>query len=278
MNKEEALNFLKQKKFNSNYKHWSNLIKKLKDEKIANDTVKIKFLLECISKYFIYDKNFEINNFDKITTAWNDYLSFIRENNKHSGKPIFTSQSKFEPTILEESIFRMFLDQENDIIKIGGIQAYSNIYFSNRNFNDFKDNTIFKFNTKDQDFAIYKEVDVNIDGKKEKISVPIIAMECKTYLDKTMLEGSIATAEKIKNGNPYCRFCIVTEYYQVDLNVDIKSTRIDQIYVLRKCKNKDSNNSIMKDVLELLYSDTKDYLNDSWSNIEENILKHGIVL
>ena len=96
----------------------------------------------------------------------------------------------------------------------------------------------------------------------------------KYNLNKTMLEGSIATAEKIKNGNPYCRFCIVTETYEVDLEVDIRNTRIDQIYVLRK-RNK--NAPIDADVVKLIYDDTNKHLKNKWSDIEKNIRDKGIV-
>ena len=267
-NKNEAMSFLK--KFDSNYKHCSNIKTKLKKEE---NEKKIQFLIECINKYKIYDENFNVKDFDNITKTWNEYLYYVRDNNKY-----YSSQSKFESTILEESIFRMFMHIEKDNIKIGGTKAYSNMYFAPNNFDNFKNDTVFKFNTKEQDFAIYKKIEVNIDNKKENISIPIIAMECKTYLDKTMLEGSIATAEKIKNGNPYCKFYIITESYEVDLNVDIKSTRIDQIYILTKSSKRHTNKYIQKDVLELLYNDINRYLKSNWYDIEKNIFEKGTIL
>jgi len=116
----------------------------------------------------------------------------------------------------------------------------------------------------------------------EKIDtfVPVIAIECKTYLDKTMLEGSIATAEKIKIGNPYCRFCIVTEFYEVDKNVDVKHSRIDQIYVLNKdAKRKTSvSSNIQTDVVERIYKQTNKHLQQKWSDVENNIKNNGIVI
>ena len=96
-----------------------------------------------------------------------------------------------------------------------------------------------EINVKDQDFAIYRKVELSIDGKGKEIKVPIVAVENKTYLDKTMLEGVIATAEKLKSWNPYTRFVVVSENYDVDLKVDPVYSRIDQIYVLRKSKRKE---------------------------------------
>ena len=107
-----------------------------------------------------------------------------------------------------------------------------------------------------------------------------MAFECKTYLDKTMLESSVATAEKIKAGNPSCRFCIVTERYEVDKSVDIRSSRIDQIYVLKKDANKSDceKRNIEFEVVKKLIDDTIEHLHKDWSNIECNIRENGVVL
>jgi hypothetical protein len=269
-NKDSLRKFLEKPEM-TNLIHASNLLTKLK----KNDN--IDFLLTCADEYYIYHKNFNMQNIEKSVKHWNNYLDFVRNNNKKNKKPLFSSQSKFEPTILEETLFRMFKEYESDKIKIGGIKAFSNMFFSPLDFDDFKINSNIKINTKDQDFAIYKQVQITITDNiiPAKAFVPVIAIECKTYLDKTMLEGSIATAEKIKNGNPYCRFCIVTETYEVDLKVDIKNTKIDQIYVLRK-RNK--NEPISTDVVKLIYDDTNQHLKNKWSDIEKNIKDKGIVV
>ena len=256
--------------------HASNILTKL------NKNVNIDLLLRCANEYYSFHSNFDISNLDNAVDCWNKYLYFIRTNNKNTrGKPIFTSQSKFESTILEEVLYRMFKEFESDKIKIGGIKAFSNMFFSPSDFENFKEHSNIKINTKEQDFAIYKQVDINVTNNNEPINafVPIIATECKTYLDKTMLEGSIATAEKIKNGNPYCRFCIVTERYDVDTKVDIKSSYIDQIYILKKDAKKSNADAtdIAKDVVKLIYEDTKKYLNTKWTDIEKNIKEKGII-
>lgn len=263
-------------KFNNNFKHWFNI--KHKESKKLNEQQKT-FINNCKQQYLEYDKNFDVNDFKKLATAWNKYLKFVRTNNKNNaGKDLFSSQSKFESSILEESMYRIFSKYIKSSIKAGSIKAYSNMYFSPSSFNDFVDNTNFKFNVKDQDFALYKNIEVNINNTKKKTAVPIVAIECKTYLDKTMLEGSIATADKIKYGNPFCFFCIVTECYDVSVDVDINTTRIDQIYVLTKQKGRDKNAKIQEDVLIKLYQDISTHLNSSWSNVEEKIKNNGVVL
>jgi len=254
--------------------HASNILAKL------NNNENIDFLLKCADRYFEFHSNFNISNLDNSVDYWNMYLNFVRTNNKNAnGKPIFTAQSKFEPTILEEVLYRIFKEFETENIRIGGIKAFSNMFFSPTDFENFKEHSNIKINTKDQDFAIYKQVDIITDNNEPtKAFVPVLAMECKTYLDKTMLEGSIATAEKVKNGNPYCRFCIVTERYDVDRRVDIKNSRIDQIYILKKDAKKSNADKIgiARDVVKLIYEDTKRHLNSKWADIEKSIREKGL--
>lgn len=257
------------KTFDKNYIHASNISKKIDNKK------NLEFLADCIDKYLEFDKKFESNNLQKKVEAWNSYLKFVRSKNP------FSAQSKFDSTILEETIFRLFIHLQDEKIKVGGAKAYSNLYFSPSNFNEFKISDEIKTNCKDQDFAIYKDVELKLEsGKNISMSVPVVAFECKTYLDKTMLESSVATAEKIKTGNPSCRFCIITEWYSVDKNVDIRSSRIDQIYVLKKDANKSNQNErdIEVDVVERIIDDTTMYLKSNWINVEESIKNGGIVL
>lgn len=263
MNKLEFL-----KSFDKRYIHASNILNKF------NKGKELEFLNDCIEWYKNFHEVFLSGDLDAKVWAWNEYLNFVRNNNP------FTSQSKFEPTILEEVLFRIFINLQKGQIEVGGAKTYSNLYFSPSNFDEFKLIDNVKINCKDQDFAIYKNVAFTLqNGESVKMSVPVVAFECKTHLDKTMLESSVATAEKIKNGNPSCRFCIVTERYIVDKSVDIRSSRIDQIYVLRK--NAKSNNKtqlIQPDVVKKIFNDTMEYLNNDWSSIEKNIRENGTVL
>ncbi len=104
--------------------------------------------------------------------------------------------------------------------------------------------------------------------------MPIVSIECKTYLDKTMYEGSVATAEKIKKGNLYCIFLIVTETYQVSLGVDPKYSLIDQIYVLRK---DNWENPIYEDVVYDLFKFVESHINSDWYNVRERIKRGKMI-
>ncbi len=216
----------------------------------------------------------------------NKYYNYIHS---HSYDYFFTSQSKFRPTILEEFCYILFKDVVDSVnkklsphkIESGAAKAYTNLYFAATNLEEFVKSPEIGVNEKDQDFAIYKTLELNIADKKQSIKLPVIAAECKTYIDKTMLEGSIATAEKIKSGNPYSLFFIITEAYDVSLDVDPAYSRIDQIYVLRKCTQKSLDNEwrvIDEDVVIDFVREVKNHLSREWSNVKEKMAKEGKII
>ena len=87
-----------------------------------------------------------------------------------------------------------------------------------------------------------------------------------------MYEGSVATAEKIKQGNPYGLFFIVTETYDVKEDVDPKYSQLDQIYILRKTKREktskyESRKPICAAVIIDLFRRVEKHLNSIWRNV-----------
>jgi Bpu10I restriction endonuclease len=290
MNKEQIIDFLKSldsKKFI----HASNFLAKFKSYDKSTSEQKKAFdnLLPIYLKYL--NENIELKGYSdeiihKRTKLLNDYYHFIFDNGYDN---IFKSQSKFRPTIIEEFLFLLFKDliedlkieikDVNNILSVGAIKAYSNLYFTAKNLENFINEPSVGINTKDQDFAIYRPLNLSIqDIGKYSTNIPVVSIECKTYIDKTMLEGSIATAEKIKSGNPYSLFIIITETYEVDLKVDPVYSRINQIYVLRKSKRKDAKQPIYADVLIDLVSLIKFHLERDWSDIHNKLSNHGKII
>ena len=220
------------------YKHASNIITKNNNWAKLNSNQK-KALPEIAKNYcdYIISNNniigYSDENIEERTTLLNAYYDFI---NKNGYDNVFTSQGKFRPTILEEFMYILFKDLIDEKIsgiknnlKVGSSKAYTNLFFSGSNFQEFVNAPQIGINDKDQDFAIYRPIQITIgDSNSISTNLPIVAIENKTYIDKTMLEGSIATAEKIKSGNPYSLFFIVTESYDVDLKVDPIYSKIDQ--------------------------------------------------
>ncbi len=214
----------------------------------------------------------------------NDYYNSFRDGQFDK---IFTSQSKLRSTILEEFLCILFedlidemrkkLDTEN--LSSGGVKAYSNLYFSSENLKQFVTEPTIGVNQKDQDYAIYRPLTISVNGYfKKEINLPIVSIEAKTYIDKTMLEGSIATAEKIKSGNPYAKFYMVSETYEVDQSVDPAYSRIDQIFVLRKSDVRGADKPIDDKVVISLYKEVKNHLGREWGNIKKKLSESGKII
>lgn len=201
---------------------------------------------------------------------------------------LFSSQSKWRSTILEEFLYLLFLDKIKGInqtnerkLQSGSVKAYSSAYFRASNLNTFINSIEININHKDQDFAVYRVVRLDAEGSVREVNVPIFAIEVKTYLDKTMFEGIVATAEKIKNGNPYAKFFVVTETYDVSFDVNPAMSKIDQIYVLRKCrrekgkKNGYSIPPIQPDVIASLVSDVEKFFDSEWDDLPKRLKTTG---
>lgn len=270
----------------SNFIHGDNIEHKIRIEKNPKNR---RLLQEIKDKYL----EWKHENMSLIGTTradiksrvrlLNEYKTFINQprfkkeaGNRHG----FSSQSQLHSSVLEEFMFYLFKDIKklaNKHINWGRTKAYTNLYFAPPGIDKLEESSNIVINVKDQDFSISKEIILksrvsnNENWQESAIYVPIVSIECKTYLDKTMYEGSVSTAEKIKRGNPYCIFLIVTETYEVGLDVDPKYSLIDQIYVLRK---DDGRNPICDDIVCDLFEFVESHINSDWYDIR-NKIKRG---
>lgn len=268
--------------------HASNIITKFNKPLSKQQEEALGKLIPKYSSYL--KKMIDLNTYDrdsvnKKVDYLNEYYNFMHTEDLDKA---FSSQGKFRPTVLEEFLYLLFMDlvadiktkeDKQNVIDSGAVKAYTNLYFKAKNFKNYITNPELQINDKDQDYAIYRKFNISVDnGEQLQIHIPAVAMEAKTYIDKTMLEGIIATAEKIKSGNPYTRFVAVTERYDVKLSVDPSYSRIDQIYVLRKTMRKQQWNDIDKDVVWRLFNDTRNHLERPWSDIEAKINNEGVII
>lgn len=268
--------------------HASNIITKSVGKLSQNEESALSKLIPEYAKYL--RKMMKLSNYDRHTVEkkvdyLNDYYNFMHENGLDKA---FSSQGKFRPTILEEFLYLIFKDyvesiknkyDDNNVLGSGSVKAYSNLYFKAKDFKDFIKTPEIGINEKDQDYAIYRTFDISINKNTPlQIRIPAIAIEAKTYIDKTMLDSIIATAEKIKSGNPHTRFIAVSERYDVSYSVDPAYSRIDQIYILRKSMRKNDFVDIDKGVVWKLFTETKAHLERPWSDIEARIKKEGVVI
>lgn len=292
-----------------NLQHASNLLKKIRSTK---EKEKISALSAILPIYIEYHTNqVNIVNFSKdcwdkkdLSQQYKNNLgcrvdlleNYYKDFEKLQLHKHFPSQGKFRSTILEEFMYYVFKDFVKTIKSIyndkfgsegvifnGGSKSYTNMYIAPTDIEDFIKHPQMGINDKDQDYAIYRTIKINIEGDKEQkeANIPILAIENKTYLDKTMLEGAIATADKVKTGNPYALYLVVTETYDVDLNVDPIYSRIDQIYVLRKCKREKNNLSpakIDKELVVRMFEKVSNHMRRPWSKIKERLEVNGEII
>lgn len=173
----------------------------------------------------------------------NDYL---KEANKLLEKYPITPQSKFRPTILEEFPGYLFKD----------LQAMEDLELDIFNKNIFaglkiKSDGHVKIQTKDVDFCIGKKYKIKLNNQTETLIIPLVSIECKTYLDKTMFSEAQFTAQKLKNGTPSVKVYIFTEKNQVGLDKLPSQSPIDEIFVIRQDKNKIQSDVIYDFFLEV---------------------------
>ena len=284
--KKNSIDFIREyRDKHSQLCHASNILKKY------DDGQKIEQLIQIADKYVVYlEENFKLVGFTdaiikKRVRLLNDYYNFIHNNNLDN---IYTSQGKFRPTILEEFLFLLFKDfvghyqkklNAEEKLESGSVKAYSNLYFKAKSFDEFVTNPDMAVNEKDQDFAIYRKFVLTVnESKTVNLQVPAIAIEAKTFIDKTMLDGIIATAEKVKSGNPYAMFVSVTETYDVAFGVDPAYSRIDQIYVLRKTTRKAAWADIDAKVVLRMFHEIKAHLEHPWSDVRTRLNKEGVII
>ncbi len=266
--------------------HASNIIaKSKKGDKIAA-------LQKIIEQYIKYlEGNLSLVGYTddiirKRVKLVNNYYNFIHNNNYDN---LFTAQSKFRSTILEEFPFLLFKNfvekyqtkyHANYKLESGSVNAYTNLYFKAKSFGDFVQNPEMGINVKDQDFAIYRKIEItqNDSNTINLLQVPAVAIEVKTYVDKTMLEGIIATAEKVKSGNPYSMFIVLTEAYDVTFDADPAYSRIDQIYVLRKSKSNEEQKTIDENVVLRMFHEIQRHLERPWSDVEARMRNEGVII
>lgn len=225
--------------------------------------------------------------------AFNEYRNFI---NQEKYALTFDSRSNLHSSTLEEFIYYLFRDISksfNQETVVGKSKSYKGMYFSAESFQDLVEKPEVHVEQKDHDFIIGAAVDAdfNVKGSSESVTVnfdiPAVAIECKTYIDKTMLEGASNAAEQLKAVNPNARYYIVAEYVKISNDINFKKYKVDQIFILRKQKNKDrkytfgensDRNPIFFDPVYKLVKDIYEYLTEPWEASLNKGIERGYLI
>ncbi len=217
----------------------------------------------------------------------NEYKNFL--DSQHYAEK-FDSRSNLHSSVLEEFMYYLFKDLVLEISEnalIGKSHSFKDIFFRAPSYKSMIEKPNALFERKDHDFAIGVRMKATIQCQgtilleEHDWDIPAIAIECKTYLDKTMLQDASTAAEQIKHKNPNAMYIVVAEWLKLSESVNLKKYKIDQVYVLRKQKNTDrefrydndyQKNPIYSDVVEHCFNNVREFLTADW----EGGISHGL--
>lgn len=166
----------------------------------------------------------------------------------------FDSRGALQSSALEElcryllaPVVTEALAQHHDAgdVLLGHFDVYQGTFFTATSFAAFSRVPTPHFPNVNMDFVIAKRVAVRAEteaGPAERavVYLPAVAIECKTYLDRTRYHGADGNATMVKGGFPGCLYLVVAEMLKLNLEgVNVHGSRIDHIYVLRRSKNVD---------------------------------------
>ena len=216
-----------------------------------------------------------------------EYKDFL-DQQKYAEK--FDSRSNLHSSVLEEFMFYLFRDLVTELSEhalLGKSHTFKDLFFKADSYREMLATPRVLVEKKNHDFAIGVKVRASFQGVGQETKqsdiwdLPAVAIECKTYLDKTMLQDASTAAEQLKHRNPNALYIVVAEWLKLTEAVNLRKFKIDQIYVLRKQKNTDreyryladyQKNPIYEDVVGHLFQTVRTFLTESW----EGGIGHGL--
>lgn len=286
--------------------HGDNLTQKENHKEKYTDKESKQFLIEIRAEYEKWKKaNEDLKGpfsspdkkdkgiIQKRVKLFSDYKEFI-DQQKYAEK--FDSRSNLHSSVLEEFIYYVFRDlvfEFSNSAVLGKAHTFKDIFFNSSSYKEMVTKPNAKIEKKDHDFIIGVNIitKMNCEGcediEEHNWQIPAVAIECKTYLDKTMLEGSSTAAEHLKQRNPNAIYIVVAEWLKLTQQVNLKKFKVDQIYILRKQKNTDreyryadtyKKNPVYDDVVEHLFETVRQHLTTDWEGGISFGLQKGYLL
>lgn len=221
---------------------------------LSRKSKELKKLAPCLEAYNSFKdiaSSIAVNSPESVTAlvdafnAYRDEVVYVFE----SGKNV--PQENLRSTMMEEFFGWLFKDiflcvginEPGNFVAGKAMSSYLTLTFAPRNFSELFSDPNPRVSKKDQDFAIgaTMELSVGAPGVKpsfsQRMTLPVIAIECKTYLAKNHLDMCSSTAQMLKRANPYCMYIIATEFLKMDAGVTPEVTDIAEIFVLCKASN-----------------------------------------
>lgn len=184
----------------------------------------------------------EKKNVDTLVALLNAY--------KDAVEPIFDGRSNSAQEVLQPSIIEEFMEYlfapVASVIGDAGVRApekgYLDLVFHPKSIKTMLSSPEHTIRTKDHDFVIGSRIEMQLisptskETQRDRLVIPAVALECKRYLERNMLDECSGTAARVKAATPYCLYIVVAEYLKMD-DCRPELSKIDQIYILRKQRN-----------------------------------------
>lgn len=288
------------------YVHGDNLKQKEQHKTKYTDVESRQFLQEIRQQYnnwrsnnesllgpFIDASQDDISIIQRRVKLLNNYKDFL-DQQKYAEK--FDSRSNLHSSVLEEFIFYLFKDLVHGLSTsalIGKAHTFKDIFFCPSSYQQMLNEPNIRLETKDHDFVIGVQIQGTFQCASSQLKenhifqIPAVAVECKTYLDKTMLEGASQASEQLKIRNPNAIYIIVAEWLKLTDSINLQKFKVDQIYVLRKQKNTDrefrfldnyQKNPIYDDVVIHLFETVRQHLVGDWEKGLDRSLEKGYLI
>lgn len=278
--------------------HGANLAAKRKSPHYKN--IKQQALIDDLESTYAKwkQRNLELKGstdtvVDQRVTWLNEYKDFA---DAAKFATAFDSRSRLHSSILEEFLVYLFKDSVPLIEKhpvLGGGKAYSALHFEPSSYGQLLENVVPIVESKDQDFLIGAHVTASFSTVAStkpvtvQFNLPFIAIEAKTYVDKTMLGEMSTSAEALKRAVPGSKYFVVAEYLKLTQGYQFGGSKIDQVYILRRQKNVDrefrlqdtfERNPIQADLVIDLFHQVVDFLGMTPEGVVDSRINKGKLL
>lgn len=215
----------------------------------------------------------------KFVNSFNNYRNMCAykfERRKNSGQELIRSSmlEGFFQILFKDLVFQH--TSSKDEVILGHANILSSFTISPFSYRDAFEDINFAAQMKDQDFVIGINSQMKIMRNQKEVTesfvIPFVVIECKTYIEKNMLETHMNSSKETKKIFPFCLYFIVSEYMKMKKASPQRSS-IDEVYILTQEKNSIREKKFKQnlpiepfnsDLIYDLFSRVKNHLEHKW--------------
>jgi hypothetical protein len=274
------------------FSHGQKLYAKLKNEKnseLRTIVERYQEFLDSIDKLEVLDE-VSVHKFVDSFNKYRNNVVYALEDRPNSGQENLRSSmlEEFFQRLLKDEILKALGDTPRNVV-LGKADSYVDLAFSPESFKKLFEKPSFYIHTKDQDFVIGAGVTIGVSvgdvGEKKDAVIPVVAIECKTYIESNMLDSCAGTAARLKSAMPYCMYFVAAEYMKME-TARPELTDIDEVFILCKATNSERErrkkeralpHEIDRAVVWDLFREVDRHLRKIWWD-PANALKNGRII